>query len=177
MAIDWRGVKKGFETNASTFIELAKVYGCHTSTIRRRAAKEGWSKADLSQTDLIRPPEAASFGPVAMTVDIEKFEEEKKTAEFDDASQIAYDDHQSLWQGVKKRLVRGLETRDVKAGLEELKVAKLAGEVLTSVIKGERLALGLAGSEYDEAQRVDGDTAEMEAVTASHGADEIVDGE
>lgn len=177
MAIDWRGVKREFETNASNLTALAKVYGCQAGTIRRRAAKEGWKKAEPEKTDKLKPSEPASSGPAEMKAGIQETEDGKQTTGCDDAPQIAFGDHQSLWQGVKKRLVRGLETRDVKAGLEELKVAKLAGEVLASVIKGERLALGLACGEYDEAQRVDADIAEMEAATASHGADEAVDGE
>lgn len=177
MAIDWRGVKKGFETNASTAGELAKIYGCHASTIRRRAHKEGWNRIDLKEKDSMRLLETASLEAVITKTGIEDIEDGKKTVELEEGAQIGCADHQSLWQGVKKRLVRGLETKDVKAGLEELKVAKLAGEVLTSVIKGERLALGLVAGEHDENQRVDEDFAEMEAATASHGADEAVDGE
>ncbi|MBI5562746.1 MAG: hypothetical protein HY894_07860 [Deltaproteobacteria bacterium] len=93
------------------------------------------------------------------------------------ASKDGFDDHKSLWRGVKKRLVKGLETSDVKAGLEELKVAKMAGEVLTSVIKGERLAMGLeppAGSEADDTEDI---TGEMEDATAPRGTGAAVDGE
>ncbi|OGQ50713.1 MAG: hypothetical protein A3J24_08290 [Deltaproteobacteria bacterium RIFCSPLOWO2_02_FULL_53_8] len=179
MAIDWRGVKRGFELNASTPAELAKIYGCHASTIRRRAAKEGWKKAGLITVDAVGAFETAPIDALtkAKAEGLREAEDGKQAVDSDAPPQTASSDHQILWQGVKKRLVRGLETRDVKAGLDELKVAKLAGEVLTSVIKGERLAMGLAGGEYDEVSVTDGDTAEMEAATASCGTGEVVDGE
>lgn len=177
MAIDWRCVKKGFETNASALTELAKVHGCKADTIRKKAAKEGWKKIDGKETDSLKLREPASDGASVMKAAMHDSKDGRAGSDCNDAPQIAFDDHQSLWHGVKKRLVRGLETSDVKAGLEELKVAKLAGEVLTSVIKGERLAHGLPVAEYDDAQRIDGDTAQMEAATMSRGAGEAVDGE
>ncbi|MBI5885377.1 MAG: hypothetical protein HZB85_02200 [Deltaproteobacteria bacterium] len=154
MAIDWRGVKREFESNTLTLASLAKVYGCRADTIRKKAAKEGWKKTARKNTEDAHEPAAHI-----------------------DAPHSGLDDHRSLWRGVKKRLVAGLETKDVKAGIEELKVAKLAGEVLTSVIKGERLALGLAEDEDDGAREDGGLTGQMDGATAPRGADAAVDGE
>lgn len=154
MAIDWKGVRREFESNTATLAGLAKAYGCRAETIRKKAAKEGWKKPARNETE-------GAQGAAAR----------------EDGTQAALDDHKSLWRGVKKRLVAGLETRDVKAGIEELKAAKLAGEVLTSVIKGERLAFGLSDGEDGRAQEDDGITAQMDIATAPRGADTVVDGE
>ena len=84
--------------------------------------------------------------------------------------------HRSFWKGVERRLARGLKTKDVKQGLEELKVAKMAGEVISSMIRSKRLELGL---EEAAAEKVVDDTdlivTEMARVTAPAGADEALE--
>lgn len=82
------------------------------------------------------------------------------------------EDHRELWKGIKKRLAKGLRNGNAKKGLEELKVAKIAGEVLSSVIKGERLALGLDENGIDDIERT---AAQMDEATAAPGADEALD--
>jgi hypothetical protein len=143
--IDWKGLRRDYEEDGLTAVELARRYGCDAGTIRKRARREGWSRGAHS---------GVMEGGGAK------------------AGQDQMEDNRSLWEGVKKRLVKGLESSDVKAGLEELKVAKMAGEVLTNVIKGERLALGLEDMAEDEA---DGVTAEMAEATAPSGTDEAVE--
>ncbi len=52
-------------------------------------------------------------------------------------------EHRRLWEKVKKKLVAGICKRDLKKGLEQLKVAKLAGDILSLVVRGQRQAWGL----------------------------------
>lgn len=155
MAIDWTGVKKDFKEEGS-FKKLAKKYGCSPDSIRKKAKKENWGK---TEADIHGIKEKTDF-----------------------KAEDVIDDHRTLWKGVKKRLVKGLENTDAKLGLEELKVAKIAGEVLSNVIKGERLAWGLepgadnikvnGADETDDAKEIAG---EMERVTVSQRADEAMD--
>lgn len=149
MAIDWGGVKRDFEEGDAPVDELAEKYGCSESTVKRRAMKEGWAKAAAYKgADIPDKP------PLAL----------RDTDVLDD---------NSLWQGVRRRLVKGLHNNDAKLGLEELKVAKLAGEVLSSVIKGERMALGAA----DDEDGTDDIATEMARLTLPQGAGEADDGE
>ncbi|MFQ5736606.1 MAG: hypothetical protein ACE5GY_07055 [Thermodesulfobacteriota bacterium] len=151
MAIDWSGVKKDFQEGGTAVGELAERYGCREATIRRRAAKEGWADGETGVGGTA--PEKAA-GPALKG-----------------AHDILNDGN--LWKGVRKRLVSGLEHNDAKLGLEELKVAKMAGEVLSSVIKGERMAQGLM-DEDDEPEEI---AREMERLTLPPGAGEADGGE
>lgn len=146
MAIDWKAVRKGFEAG-ETARRLAKAHGCNESTIRRRARKEGWERA--------QDPKGQDGEPEHDEILV---------------------DHRDLWKGVKKRLVKGLSNNDAKIGLEELKVAKIAGEVLSSVIRGERMAWGLeeGPGATDDAKEI---AAEMARVTVQQGAGEAPFGE
>jgi len=146
VAIDWNAVRTGYEAGMAVR-GLAGSHGCHESTIRRRAGKEGWERGQGPQT--LR--DETVQGEILV-------------------------DHRDLWKGVKKRLVRGLSNNDAKLGLEELKVAKIAGEVLSSVIRGERMAWGLEeGPEAtDDATET---AAEMARVTVQQGAGEAPFGE
>lgn len=148
MRIDWDAVKKGFESGRESTAALAERYGCHRDSIRRKAKKEGWKEKD-----------AAGEGAQAAS-----------------SSGRLPERHRSFWRGVEKRLARGLKTRDVKQGLEELKVAKMAGEVISSMIRSKRLELGLddalTGQGADDANEI---VAEMARATAPPGAEEAVD--
>jgi len=146
VAIDWNAVRTGYEAGGAVR-GLAGFHGCHESTIRRRAGKEGWERG--------QGHEALRGETVHGELLV---------------------DHRDLWKGVKKRLVRGLSNNDAKLGLEELKVAKIAGEVLSSVIRGERMAWGLEeGPEAtDDATET---AAEMARVTVQQGAGEAPFGE
>lgn len=153
VAIDWKAIREEFESGGITIIGLAKKYGLHRNTIGNRIKKEFWKKKDA-------------------------LEEERHKALL--KHEDLFDDHRVLWKGVKRRLVKGLQNNDVKLGLEELKVAKMAGEVLSSVIKGERLAWGIEVA--DDSARADlNDTdeiaGEMDLATIPRGADEAVGGE
>jgi len=80
--------------------------------------------------------------------------------------------HRVLWDKVSKKLVTGLRKKDPKEGLERLKVVKLAGDILSVIVKGQRQAWGL---EAIESEFSPGDTqeiiAEMASLTAPQGAD------
>ncbi|MBI5492015.1 MAG: hypothetical protein HY893_03685 [Deltaproteobacteria bacterium] len=148
MAIDWEGVKVEFESGSS-IKRISGKYGCSASTVLRRAKKEKWKRG--TEAKKARGP--LDDGPACVPGEV-------------------LDDHRSLWRGVKKRLVKGLRSDDAKLGLEELKVAKIAGEVLSSVIKGERQAWGLeAGT--DDPEEI---AKEMARATVPEGADEADDG-
>jgi len=121
---------------------LAEKYSCHPSTIGRRARKEGWRS--------IKEKAGPKVKPIFLL------------AERVEPEDIAVD-HRDLWKGVRKRLVKGLKSNDLKQGMEELKVAKVAGEVLTNVIKGERQAWGLK----DEGEEIPDDTQEITREMAS----------
>lgn len=155
--IDWGSVKTDYEEGKEPLTKIAEKYGTSDRTLRRRAAKGGWAKVRKAW----RP------GKKSNALDND---DESKDRELIHA-------HRKLWKDVKKRLKKGLKKKDVKSGLEELKVAKMAGEVLTNVIKGERLAWGLSDDGGGEPCEADAIAAEMVQVTASCGADEDVDRE
>lgn len=152
MGIDWKAVKEEFDSGSVTIIDLAKKYGLHRNTIGKRIKKEGWRKKD-------------------------GLEDEGSLLKAGRKQSALIDDHRVLWRGVKKRLVKGLQNNDAKLGLEELKVAKIAGEVLSSVIKGERLAWGIEQEACESLEDTEKIAAEMELATVPCGADEAVDGE
>lgn len=148
MGIDWDGIKREFESGEEPMTVLAERYGCHKDSIRRKAKTEGWRKGRLK--------------------------EQKRTAE--KGSGHLPERHKSFWRGVERRLARGLKIKDVKQGLEELKVAKMAGEVISSMIRGKRLELGLEdGSMENGADDREATAAEMARVTAPSGAEEALD--
>jgi len=80
--------------------------------------------------------------------------------------------HRILWDKVSKKLVTGLRKTDPKEGLERLKVVKLAGDILSVIVKGQRQAWGI---EAIEGEFPPGDTqeiiAEMASLTAPSRAD------
>ena len=152
MAIDWEGVRKDYLKGKISVRGLAGRYGCHPATIRKRAKKEGWTQ--VAKKDV---PEA-----------------KRGCKNQGDITCL----HRHLWKGVKKKLIRGLESRDLKTGLEELKVAKVAGEVLTSVIKGERQAWGLDDNDGERLPEDAGEIVqEMASLTVPSGAGKAMDGE
>ncbi len=153
MGIDWEGIKRDYCDSGAAFSELSKRYKCNAGTISRRAKREGWKKAACRKSaEQAQAPE-----------------EDGRTKPED-----VLDEHRVLWRGVKRRLVKGLKTTDAKVGLEELKVAKIAGEVLTNVIKGERQAWGLeeSGEGRDDREDIAG---EMVCLTLPPGTEETVD--
>jgi len=108
VAICWKGVRKDYEEKGESPRELADKYNCHPSSIRRRAKKEGWTmKGKGSGKGGRKGCEARC--PERLSADV--------------------------WRGVKERLIKGLEESDAKKGLEELKVAKMAREVITSMLR------------------------------------------
>lgn len=144
MRIDWGAVKKDFESGALSFNALGERYGCHKDSVRRKAKNEGWKRSEKQ-----RRQDTAERPPVQLP-----------------------EHHRSFWRGVERRLARGLKTKDVKQGLEELKVAKMAGEVISGMIKGKRLELGLEeGSTENGSDDAEATVEEMARVTASSGAE------
>ena len=86
-------------------------------------------------------------------------------------------DNRRVLNGVRKRLVNGLENEDVKQGIEELKAAKIAWEVLSEFMKEEKLSLGLEeGGDEDGDERRAVASAMAEA-TAPSGTDKALEGE
>lgn len=176
VAIDWRSVRADYESGTLTLKGLVKRYGCDSKAIKKRVEREGWIVSKNVRKGRGNPKDRRPG---------EKTQKEKGLkARARTPAALDADDHRSLWRGVKKRLLRGLQSRDLKQGLEELKVAKAAGEVLTSVIKGEREACGLGAGVGGEGPE-DGVTAddaketagEMASLTVPPGADEAVEGE
>ena len=144
MAIDWKGIRRGFERGKSA-AGLARGYGGSAQTIRTRANREKWKKM---------PGE-----PAGMPVDEGSL------------------DNRRVLNGVRKRLVNGLENEDVKQGIEELKAAKIAWEVLSEFMKEEKLSLGLEeGGDEDGDERRAVASAMAEA-TAPSGTDKALEGE
>lgn len=145
MKIDWKAVKRGYQGGMGA-PELAKRHGCSAETVRKKARKENWSRKEL-----------------------------EKRAAGTDAGVDAAADHRTLLNGVRRRLVKGLENADLKLGLEELRVAKTALEVLSDYRKEEELALGLGSGREDE--HCSALAAEMAEATAPSGADEALERE
>ena len=156
MAIDWGAVKKEFEQDGHKAERIAEKHRCKATTVTKRAVKEGWKAGPASPAGQGPSLQASSATPADKGLDRHEV--------LDDGS---------LWKGVRKRLVSGLHNNDAKLGLEELRVAKLAGEVLSSVIKGERMAFGDTDDE-DDAQ---GFVSKMAQLTLPPGAGEADEGE
>lgn len=141
MAIDWKAVKRGFERGVSA-AELARVHGCSAETVRKKAKRENWKRAEGKE------------GSVPVDEGL---------------------DNRSLLNGVKKRLVRGLENADVKQGIEELKAAKIAWEVLSEFMREEKLTLGLEDGGKDGGDEREAIAAAMAEATAPSGAGKALD--
>ncbi len=96
----------------------------------------------------------------------------KRLEEVEGGAGTLIKEHRRLWQEVKKRLSVGLNRGDEK----ELKIAKMAGDVLLSVIKGEKEVWNMdpadKGPTEEEIYAV---TKEMESLTVSHGTETPVD--
>lgn len=148
MGIDWNGLRHEFESGQEALDQLAEKYGCHKDSIRRKARLKGWARKHREQRNVI-PEKRLDLLP---------------------------DRHRSYWKGVERRLARGLKTKDVKQGLEELKVAKMAGDVISNMIRSKRLELGLEEAAVEKGEN-DADliAAEMARATAPCGADEALD--
>ncbi|MEE9615267.1 MAG: hypothetical protein V3W31_10035 [Thermodesulfobacteriota bacterium] len=85
-------------------------------------------------------------------------------------------DHRRMWGSVKKNLDTVLKKTDVESGVEGLKFAKLAGDALSSVVKGERQAWGLVETGADiEPEEMTDTTKEMEQATVPPGAGEALE--
>ncbi len=67
-------------------------------------------------------------------------------------------EHRRLWALISRKLELGLRKRDPKKGLEHLKAVKLAGDILSVVVRGQRQAWGL---EAIEAELAPNDTEEI----------------
>ncbi len=86
-------------------------------------------------------------------------------------------DNRRVLNGVRKRLVKGLENEDVRQGIEELKAAKIAWEVLSDFIKEEKLSLGLEDEEEDGLDDRSAVASAMAEATAPSRADKALEGE
>ncbi|HHL39614.1 MAG TPA: hypothetical protein ENJ37_03840 [Deltaproteobacteria bacterium] len=88
------------------------------------------------------------------------------------------EEYRRLWRDVKSTLVRALKRSDAKHRLDELKAAKLAGEIVATIVKGESRLWGLDENLYKELlSESDEIAAQMEGLTVSQGAAQALDGE
>ncbi|MCR4288177.1 MAG: hypothetical protein NUW09_09215, partial [Deltaproteobacteria bacterium] len=88
------------------------------------------------------------------------------------------DANKAIFNGIKKRLIKGLKSVDSKKGLEELKVAKAAGEVMEGLRKNERDIDGdKRCSCSEDGQDAEEIVREMESLTVSQGTDPALEGE
>ncbi|MEK7680149.1 MAG: hypothetical protein AAB356_08150 [Deltaproteobacteria bacterium] len=154
MAYNWRVIRSGYESAGLSFHELAEKYGPCADALERRAKKEGWRAT------------AEGRGSA------------KKKTPSKKMSGAAIDGNKAIVNGIKKRLIKGLKSVDSKKGLEELKVAKAAGEVMEGLRKNERDIDGNKRCSCSEdGQDVKDIVREMESLTVSQGTDPALEGE
>lgn len=150
MATDWNSVKADFEAGKNAGA-LARKYRQKAAVIKARAQKEGWKS------------------PV----------DEAGKARTEDSQEMLAQDHRAMWGEIKKS-VKKVFSGELKEGLDELKAAKTATEVLANIIKGERQAWGIDAREREESSpewsAID-IAAQMASITAPSGTDEALDGE
>lgn len=165
MAIEWTALKADYESGRVTVDELAKKYGCKAQTIDRRAVKEGWSElldSAVKVKSKARPKKK-----------IKKARALPKRSRAEESQRIL-GEHRRLWQSVKGTLVEGMAEGDEK----RLKVAKIAGDGLLNIVKGERQAWGITeDSTGASAEELLGAVKEMEEATAPLGTDSALEGE
>ncbi|MEE9542265.1 MAG: hypothetical protein V3V95_00595 [Thermodesulfobacteriota bacterium] len=153
-SIDWQLVEKDYLSSEYSVAELAGKYGCYPETIEKYVRRGYWpSCRSMYKAD------GASGG---RDLSVDKPEGVMK-------------EYRMLWDGVKKMLIGGLQSSDI----EELKAAKVAAEVLNTVIKGEKGAWGLQEDELrkvpdEETIRIEELTRTMESITIPSGADETM---
>jgi hypothetical protein len=158
-SIDRQGVRRDYLSSGYSIEELSEKYGCYQNTTKKCAGRDGWQRC-LAVNISESPPHGADLPA--------------------DKPEDVLGEHRVLWNSVKKRLVMGLMSSDLKPSLEELKVAKVAAEVLTRVIEGERQAWGLGedGSKkapYEELKDTEELTRAMASLTVPSGTDETLD--
>lgn len=160
MAIDWVSVRKDYEESGVSAKVLGCRYGLSPQTVIRRARKEGW----VAGSPKDEPAGCAAEGP--------------RVPSSGSPPNGSDDDHVALWLEVRKRLSKALEHDDAGRCLEELKAAKLAGEVLSNVVKGRKEARELTECDvsdiYEEAQEI---VREMETATIPPGPGPALEGE
>ncbi|HLE09344.1 MAG TPA: hypothetical protein VI914_06925 [Thermodesulfobacteriota bacterium] len=84
------------------------------------------------------------------------------------------EEHRNLWGSVKRKLTDGLEKSDEK----ELKIAKLAGDVLMDIVKGEREAWGIIDNDFSACEEdILSITRQMERATVPSGAEKALERE
>jgi hypothetical protein len=157
--IDWQAVKRDYLSSKYSVKELAEKYGCYPETVKKYIRRGYWpccrSAYKLDGTS----------GGVDLPVD---------------KAEDIREEYRVLWDSVKKRLIGGMQSSDLKQRLNELKAAKVAGDVLNTIIKGEKEAWGLEGdgsrkAPDEERIRIEELTRTMESITVPPGADETLD--
>lgn len=146
MGIDWKALKREYLEADYSLRELSRRFGCHPSTISKRARREGWSRPGKSAPPGRRPGECV------------------------------LDDHIHLLNVAWRKVERGLKNKDAKLGLDELRVAKMAGEVLPKLIEERKRAICMGeenkGRGLVDAQRIAG---EMDSLTVSQDPGETLE--
>ncbi len=154
VAYNWLNIRREYESMKRSFGEIAEKYGLGVATIERRAKKEGWRAAAEGRGSAKKktPSKKKPGSPI--------------------------DNNKAIFNGIKKRLIKGLKSVDSKKGLEELKVAKAAGEVMEGLRKNERDIDGdKRCSCSEDGQGAKDIVREMESLTISSGTDPALEGE
>lgn len=162
MAIDWIALRADYESGIVSADKLAKKYGCKAQTIDRRAIKEGWSEqVNLTGKQEIKDKEKKKSSKKKT----DKTNVLSRSSRSADSKRIL-GEHRRLWQSVKGTLVEGMAEGDEK----RLKVAKIAGDGLLNIVKGERQAWGITDEDTGvSAEELLGAVKEMERATLSSG--------
>ncbi|MCK4846090.1 MAG: hypothetical protein KAS88_00350 [Deltaproteobacteria bacterium] len=164
MAIEWGKLRTEYESDIVSVDELSKKYGCKAQTIERRAKKYGWVKRVRGETPSGLKQEGKERRRVSPLPSRSKPKESTRIL----------GEHRRLWQSVKGTLVEGIAEGDEK----RLKVAKIAGDGLLNIVKGERQAWGITeGSTDVSAEELLGVVKEMEEATVSRGAETALERE
>ncbi|MBI5234359.1 MAG: hypothetical protein HY880_08390 [Deltaproteobacteria bacterium] len=104
----------------------------------------------------------------------------KKAAETDTEKiepETIVQNHRRLWAEIKSRLSESLKEGAKEDPFEELRFVKTAGETLSNIVKGERLAWGVDEvSPESDANDRDAVAEEMAESTVSSGADKTLEG-
>ncbi len=83
--MDWKRIRSEYEKEDVSVAALARRHGCNESTIRRKARREGWSRAGRKGRKGVRDPRISMLN-----------------------------EHLRLWTGVKKRLAKGIEKGSIE---------------------------------------------------------------
>ncbi len=148
MAIDWKSLKKEYETESSSVRLLSEKYSCHESSIKKKIKKNKWQR----------------FSNSGLSSDKEN----------EIIKENILKNHRMLWQKIREMHAKFLN----EGGVENSKELKLYTEALEKIEKGERLAWNLDdNSENFKIDELFGLAEEMEQTLSHRRAGETLEGE